>query len=173
MKIFSLLAGPFFYLLLGASPGADTAAALLDNYAILDSEAIETAAPAELSAEASVFESIGIGIALSIAQCESVEFCFLALEQSEIQELIDLLVYRIETLDMRRRQAGGSDGLDGILGAYVGQRDNYTGYLEKLRRLRAAEAAGRAESIESDLNFFADEELVDDEGLGAAESPES
>lgn len=172
MRIFSLLAGPFFYLLLGASPGADTAAALLDNYAILDREAIETAAPAELSAEASVFESIGIGIALSIAQCESVEFCFLALEQSEIQELIDLLAYRIETLDARR-QAGGSDGLDGILGAYVGQRDNYTGYLEKLRRLRAAEAAGRAESIESDLNFFADEELVDDEGLGAAESPES
>lgn len=172
MRIFSLLAGPFFYLLLGASPGADTAAALLDNYAILDREAIETAAPAELSAEASVFESIGIGIALSIAQCESVEFCFLALEQSEIQELIDLLAYRIETLDARRR-AGGSEGLDGILGAYVGQRDNYTGYLEKLRRLRAAEAAGRAESIESDLNFFADEELVDDEGLGAAESPES
>ena len=169
MRIFSLLAGPFFYLLLGASPGADTAAALLDNYAILDREAIETAAPAELSAEASVFESIGIGIALSIAQCESVEFCFLALEQSEIQELIDLLAYRIETLDARRR-AGGSEGLDGILGAYVGQRDNYTGYLEKLRRLRAA---GRAESIESDLNFFADEELVDDEGLGAAESPES
>ena len=172
MRIFSLLAGPFFYLLLGASPGADTAAALLDNYAILDREAIETAAPAELSAEASVFESIGIGIALSIAQCESVEFCFLALEQSEIQELIDLLAYRIETLDARRR-AGSSEGLDGILGAYVGQRDNYTGYLEKLRRLRAAEAAGRAESIESDLNFFADEELVDDEGLGAAESPES
>lgn len=172
MRIFSLLAGPFFYLLLGASPGADTSAALLDNYAILDREAIETAAPAELSAEASVFESIGIGIALSIAQCESVEFCFLALEQSEIQELIDLLAYRIETLDARRR-AGGSEGLDGILGAYVGQRDNYTGYLEKLRRLRAAEAAGRAESIESDLNFFADEELVDDEGLGAAESPES
>lgn len=172
MRIFSLLAGPFFYLLLGASPGADTAAALLDNYAILDREAIETAAPAELSAEASVFESIGIGIALSIAQCESVEFCFLALEQSEIQELIDLLAYRIETLDARRR-AGGSEGLDGILGAYVGQRDNYTGYLEKLRRLRAAEAAGRAESIESDLNFFADEELVDDEGLGAVESPES
>lgn len=172
MRRFSLLAGPFFYLLLGASPRADTAAALLDNYAILDREAIETAAPAELSAEASVFESIGIGIALSIAQCESVEFCFLALEQSEIQELIDLLAYRIETLDARQR-AGGSDGLDGILGAYVGQRDNYTGYLEKLRRLRVAEAAGRAESIESDLNFFADEELVDDEGLGAAESPES
>lgn len=172
MRIFSLLAGPFFYLLLGASPGADTAAALLDNYAILDREAIETAAPAELSAEASVFESIGIGIALSIAQCESVEFCFLALEQSEIQELIDLLAYRIETLDARRR-AGASEELDGILGAYVGQRDNYTGYLEKLRRLRAAEAAGRAESIESDLNFFADEELVDDEELGAAESPES
>ena len=170
MKVLNLLAGPVLYGLLGAN----AAAAILDSYAILDKAAIETAAPAELSAEVSVFESIGIGITLSIAQCESVDFCRLTPQESEIEELINLLVYRIDTLTARQ-QTGDSEGLDGILSTYVNQRDNYTGYLVRLRRVNAAQAAatspveapGRAESIEAELNFFADEELVDDEALVA------
>lgn len=172
MKLSNLLAWPFLYVLLGIAPGAHTTAALLENYAILDREAIKTAAPAELSAEVSMFESIGIGIALSIAQCESVEFCLLMMEESEIQDFIDLLAYRIDTL-AARQQAGNSDGLNGIMGAYISQRDDYMGYLQKLRGFKAAETPaltpGREESIKSELDFFKDEELVDDEGLGNLE----
>ena len=167
MKLSNLLAGPFLYVLLGIAPGVHTTAALLENYAILDREAIKTAAPAELSAEVSMFESIGI--ALSIAQCESVEFCLLVMEESEIQDFIDLLAYRIDTL-AARQQAGNADGLNGIMGAYISQRDDYMGYLQRLRSFKAAETPaltpGREESIKSELDFFKDEELVDDEGLG-------
>ena len=173
MKLSNLLAGPFLYVLLGIAPGAHTTAALLENYAILDGETIKTAAPAELSIEVSMFESIGTGIALSIAQCESVEFCLLVMEESEIQDFIDLLAYRIDTL-AARQQAGNSDGLNGIIGAYTSQRDNYMGYLQRLRSFKAAETSaltpGRKESIKSELDFFKDEELVDDEGLEALES---
>lgn len=173
MKLSNLLAGPFLYVLLGIAPGAHTTAALLENYAILDRETIKTAAPAELSIEVSMFESIGISIALSIAQCESVKFCLLATEESEIQDLIDLLAYRIDTL-AARQQASDSDGLNGILGSYISQRDNYTGYLQRVRNFKAAETPaltpGRKESIQSELDFFKDEALVDDEGLEALES---
>ena len=164
MKALNLLAGLFLYW----APGVNAVAAILDSYAILDKAEIETAAPAELSAETAVFESIGIGITLSIAQCERVAFCLLTPEESEIEELINLLAWRIDTLT-RRRQAGDVEGLDGILSAYVNQRDNYAGYLQRLRDVNAAQvqapvtAPGRAQSIEAELEFFADEELVDDD----------
>ena len=59
-----------------------------------------------------MFESIGIGITLSIAQCESVDFCLLTPQESEIEELINLLVYRIDTLTARQ-QAGNRKGWTG------------------------------------------------------------
>ena len=169
MKALNLLAGLFLYW----APGVNAVAAILDSYAILDKAAIETAAPAELSAETAVFESIGIGITLSIAQCERVAFCLLTPEESEVEELINLLASRIDTLT-RRRQAGDVEGLDAILSAYVNQRDNYAGYLQRLRQVNAAQlqAPGRAQSIEAELEFFADEELVDDD-WEAPESPGS
>ena len=158
--------------------------------AILEKSEAEQADLGLLSDEPIVFQSIGMGIALSIAQCDGVELCSLTVEESEIQELINALDARINSLILRQEQAEDPEGFDKVLTAYVNERDNYNAHLEKLKEItstldtdvdlldeleldaepdfpvEAARNAELLEYIEDELELFEDDELVDDEDLG-------
>ena len=154
---------------------------------ILDKEAAAQAELSTLQNESSVFQSIGMGIALSIAQCEGVELCSFTVDVDEIQELINTLDARIDSLVLRQEEAEDPVEFDKILTAYVSERDNYSTHLEKLKSItstldeevdlletlepeedfpvEAARNAELLEYVEDELSLFEDDELEDDEDL--------
>ncbi len=103
--------------------------------AILDKDEAAQADLTMLQNETQIFQSIGMGIALSIAQCEGIDLCSLTVEESEIQELINTLNARIDSLVLRQEEAEDPDGFDKILTAYINERENYTTHLEKLKSI--------------------------------------
>lgn len=157
--------------------------------AILDKSEAAEADISLLQDETIVFQSIGMGIALSIAQCEGIDLCSLTVEESEIQELINALDTRINSLILRQEEAEDQEGLDKVLTAYVNERDNYSAHLEKLKSISSTfddeselldeslelnsepdfpvEAARNEELLDylNELEAFEDEELEDDEDL--------
>ena len=158
--------------------------------AILDKEDVAQADVSMLHDEATVFQSIGMGIALSIAQCEGIDLCSLTVEESEIQELINTLEARIDSLVLRQEEAEDPVDFDKVLTAYISERDNYTAHLNKLKSITStldAEGSLMDESLElgseepdfpvesasneelldyvNELEAFEDDELEDDEYL--------
>ena len=158
--------------------------------AILDKKEAEQADLSLLEGETRVFQSIGMGIALSIAQCEGIDLCSFTVDEDEIQELINALETRIDSLVLRQEEIEDPEGLEKVLMAYVNERDNYTSHLEKLKNITSSsesddalsedsfeleaepdfpvEAARNAELldyVEDELSLFEDEELEDDEDL--------
>ena len=103
--------------------------------AILDKEEAAQADLTMLQDETIEFQSIGMGIALSLAQCEGVDLCSLTVEESEIQELIYTLDARIDGLVLRQEEAEDPVGFDKVLTAYINERENYTTHLEKLKSI--------------------------------------
>lgn len=131
-----------------------------------------------------------MGIALSIAQCEGIDLCSFTVEEDEIQELINTLNARIDSLILRQEEAEDPVGFDKVLTAYVSERDNYTSHLEKLKSITSTldaegdllddsfelgdeEADFPVESARdealldyiNELEAFEDDELEDDEDL--------
>jgi len=158
--------------------------------AILDKEDVAQADVSMLQDETTVFQSIGLGIALSIAQCEGIDLCSLTVEESEIQELINTLDARIDSLVLRQEEAEDPVDFDKVLTAYISERDNYTTHLEKLKSITSTldadssllddslelgseepdfpvESASNEELLDylNELESLDDEELVDDEDL--------
>ncbi len=156
--------------------------------AILDKDEADKADLTLLQNETVLFRSIGMGIALSIAQCEGVELCSLTVEEREIQELINALDERIDSLVLKQEEAEDPIEFDKVITAYVNERDNYATHLEKLKSITSTletESELLDETLESevsdfpvdsakneelldyinDLEAFEDEELEDDEGL--------
>jgi len=154
--------------------------------AILDKDEADKADLNLLQDETVVFQSIGMGIALSIAQCDGVDLCSLTVEEGEIQELINTLDARIEGLVLKQEEAEDPVGFDKVLTAYIDQRENYTTHLEKLKKItRSLEVNNESLELESeaedfpvesakneevidyinDLDAFEDDELEDDEEL--------
>ncbi len=156
--------------------------------AILDKDEADKADLNLLQDETVLFQSIGMGIALSIAQCEGVDLCSLTVEEDEIQELIKTLDARIEGLVLKQEEAEDPVGFDKVLTAYINERENYTSHLEKLKNITStldvdsdllddtfeSEAtdfpvdAAKNEELQNylnDLDVFEDEELEDDEDL--------
>ena len=158
--------------------------------AILDKEDVAQADVSMLQDETTVFQSIVLGIALSIAQCEGIDLCSLTVEESEIQELINTLDARIDSLVLRQEEAEDPVDFDKILTAYISERDNYTTHLEKLKSITSTldadssllddslelgseepdfpvESASNEELLDylNELESLEDEELVDDEDL--------
>lgn len=156
--------------------------------AILDKEEADKADLNLLQDETVLFQSIGMGIALSIAQCEGVDLCSLTVEVSEIQELINTLDYRIDSLVSKQEEAEDPVGFDKVITAYISERENYATHLEKLKSITSTldvesdlldESLGREEAdfpVDSarneelldylnDLEAFEDDELEDDEDL--------
>ncbi len=158
--------------------------------AILDKDEAANADLTLLQNETALFQSIGMGIALSIAQCEGVELCSLTVEEKEIQELIKALDERIDSLVLRQEEVEDPVSFDKVLTAYVNERDSYASHLEKLKSITPAldneldlldESVGNDEVSDfpvdsarneelldylNDLEAFEDEELEDDEDLG-------
>jgi hypothetical protein len=156
--------------------------------AILDKDAFDEADLSLLQDETVLFQSIGLGIALSLAQCEGVDLCSLTVEEDEIQELINTLDKRIESLVSKQEEAEDPVSFDKVLTAYISERENYATHLEKLKDITSSldvDSDLLDESLESeaidfpvdsakneelldylnDLDAFEDDELEDDEDL--------
>lgn len=159
-------------------------AAILDNEAAVDAE-INT-----LQAEAALFNTIGAGIALSLAQCEGVDLCSVNVEEVELKELLKVLSQRISDLTLKQEEVIDPDEFQQVLTAYVNEYDSYSSHLEKLNAINGAiyesedsiadefqfeieEAdfpveSARNEALPSyldELAAFEDEEILDDEDL--------
>ena len=151
---------------------------------ILTNEEVEQADLSLLVDEAKVFQSIGMGIALSLAQCEGIDLCSLTVEESEIRELLKALESRIGSLILKQEEAEDPAGIDNVLTAYINERDSYNAHLEKLQSITSTldstsdllndsepdfpvESARNEELLDyvNDLEAFEDDELEDDEDL--------
>lgn len=156
--------------------------------AILGKDEAEQADLSLLMDETVLFQSIGMSIALSIAQCDGVDLCSFTVEEAEIQELINTLDTRIEGMVLKQEEAEDPVGFDKVLTAYIDQRENYTTHLEKLKKITdtlgvdsdllddlleseemdfSVESAKNEELVDylNVLDAFADDELEDDEDL--------
>ncbi len=157
--------------------------------AILDKDEVDKADLTILQNETVLFQSIGMGIALSIAQCDGVDLCSLTVEESEIQELIKTLDQRIDSLILKQEEAEDPVTFDKILTAYINERESYGSHLEKLKGMTSTldvntdlldeselddeasdfpvDSARNEELLDylNDLDAFEDEELEDDEDL--------
>lgn len=140
----------FIILFIITSTGTVLAATgrILDN---LEAEQADTAA---LNAEAGLLKSIGMSIALSLAQCEGQEECKPSVDQSEIKQLLDTINVRID--DLILRQQDGKEDYTEILTAYVDQREKYLNYQKKLEDITGPQDTGT--SITEDT--FADENVA-------------
>tara|TARA_R110000782_G_scaffold137977_3_gene230427 strand:+ start:780 stop:1364 length:585 start_codon:yes stop_codon:yes gene_type:complete len=154
---------------------------------ILNTEEAEQADLILLEDEAKVFQSIGLGIALSLAQCDGIDLCSLTVEEGEIRELLKTLESRIGNLILKQEEAEDPAGVDDVLTAYMNERDSYHAHLEKLQRITNTldsdiDLLEDADEMEVDfpvesarneelndyldeLEAFDDEELEDDEDL--------
>ena len=123
---------------------------------ILTGDEVSRADPTALTVEADLFKSIGMSIALSLAQCEGREACTPSVSEGELQSLIDALNERIDSLV--ERQEGGEDLAD-VLTAYVNQRENYLRYMEKLDILseEIAPAEEAAPELVEEAEVFVEE----------------
>ena len=155
--------------------------------AILSKDELEQADLTTLQQDSELFKTIGMGITLSIAQCEGVDLCTLNVDVSEMQELINALDNRIDTLTLKQEDTDTPAEFQQVLATYVDTRDNYGAQLEKLKLLdsdldsedslldqseqfiepdfpvESARNAELLEYIEDELSLFEDEELEDDE----------
>jgi len=152
----------------------------------------EEAAKADLTTlqdEIELFKSISMGISLSIAHCEGNDSCALPMEEREVQQLIDTLEARIDSLAVRQTEIDDIIGFNKVLSAYINERDNYSIYIERIRSLVISfgnrrnlpqlgddpdfpvETAINEELLGylNELSLFEDEELKDDEDLGDTE----
>ena len=153
--------------------------------AILGTQEAEQADLTLLKDETLVFQSIGMGIALSLAQCEGIDLCSITVDEDEIKELINALDKRINSLVLKQEEAEDPVEFDKVLTAYVNERDNYATHLEKLKSITSTldedldllekavetepdfpvESARDEELLQymEELEFFEDEDLEDDE----------
>lgn len=154
---------------------------------ILNKEEVEQADLALLLDETKVFQSIGMGIALSLAQCEGLDLCSLTVEENEIRELLNTLDSRVDVLVLKQEEAEDPTEFNNVLTAYMNERDIYNAHLEKLQTITSTldtenelldedkslepdfpvESARNEELLDylNDLEAFEDEELEDDEDL--------
>lgn len=107
---------------------------------ILDRIEAEQADTAAFTAEAEIFKSIGLSIALSLAQCNSQADCEPVVDKAELETLLDKLDDRINKLVVKQ-QAGGEEDYTEILTAYVNEKENFLKYQEKLDALSPPEEA--------------------------------
>lgn len=149
---------------------------------ILEGIEAEQADKTALAAEANIFKSIGMGIALSLAQCEGQDQCQV-IDAGEIEQLLGALDVRINNLILR--QGGGEGEYTEVLTAYIDQREKYLKYQDKLKEIIGTAAAvdetvqdssetqafgTEDQEGEVDLSIFEDVEVEDaEEDIGGEE----
>jgi hypothetical protein len=136
--------------------------------AILNKEEVDKADLNLLQNETTVFKSISMGIALSLAQCEGLDLCSLTVDENEIKQLITTLDDRINTLILKQEEADDPVAFDKVLTAYVNERESYESHLKKLKDITGTT---NSESDLLDDSFGIDSE-VDDFPVDAAKNEE-
>ena len=147
---------------------------------VLDINEINDADITTLLEDTKVFNTISMGIALSIAECTGKDICEPTVDEGEIGQLIEALDQRIE--GVVSRQQNNEEELTPIITAYVDTKEKYSDYLQKLSKIARPEIP-QEEFVEEDLfsnedaltedeySAFDDfeEDLEDDEGLDELE----
>ncbi len=146
---------------------------------VLDIDEITSSDINTLVEDTRVFNTIGLGIALSIAQCEGRDICDPTVDENEIGQLIEALDRRIE--GVVSRQQDNEEDMSNIITAYVDTREKYTDYLQKLGKIVRPEIpqeafvedifADEGSMTEDEYSAFDDfeEDLEDDEDLDELE----
>ena len=160
---------------------------MMNSHAVILSKSeVEQADISLLQNESAVFQSIGMGIALSLAQCEGVDLCTVDVDVEEIEELLKALDVRINTLTLKQETAEDPAQFEQVLTTYVNTRDDYGAQLEKLKTIKSdldaeegflddtsalepdfpvetARDMELREYLEEELELFEDDELEDEE----------
>jgi hypothetical protein len=98
---------------------------------ILSDDIAESADNETLRNEATLFDVIRQGVALSIAMCGSSDFCTPDVNASELEQLVDKLNHRINTLGVRYGETE-DDELGEILLSYSNSLDSYNDFIAVL-----------------------------------------
>jgi len=127
---------------------------------VLDDKDAKQADPGTLQAEASLFETIREGIAVSIAECELTPKCKPTVSREELRRIVGKLETRLDALTARQ-SASADAALEPVMLAYVESRDKYNEYLTKLDRILPPEdeSSGRESSLGDlppEFSVFAD-----------------
>ena len=128
---------------------------------VLDINEISNADISTLLEDTKTFNTIGMGIALSIAECHGKDICQPTVDEGELGQLIETLDQRIE--GVVSRQQDNEEELTPIITAYVDTKEKYEDYLERLSEIsRPVPELPQEEFVEEDL--FTDEDaLTEDE----------
>ena len=132
---------------------------------VLNTDEITNADINTLVEDTKVFNIIGMGIALSIAQCDGKDICDPTVDENEIGQLIEALDRRIE--GVVSRQQDSEEDLSNIITAYVDTKENYTDYIERLNQITRSPVTEPAEDEFAEEDIFADEEAMTDDEYSA------
>jgi len=161
---------------------------------ILTSDEVSQADTQALIAETDVFKAIGMGIALSLAQCEGIEDCRPSVIHEELRQLLQALDNRIAHIqNIVNSEEISEENLNEILTAYVDERENYLRYLDQLgvvspeieeefieeefvEEIVVEEEKEKSVLIDAEIDFSifedTDDELFDDSDFGEEDIPE-
>ena len=129
---------------------------------VLDINEVSNADLTALLDDARTFDTIGMGIALSIALCDGKDGCEPTVNESEISQLIEALEKRIE--GVVSRQQNSEEDLTNIITAYVDTKEKYNDYLNRLSKISKSPEPALAQEEIADEDIFADEEaIIEDE----------
>ncbi len=127
---------------------------------VLDKDEVTNSDINTLTEDTKVFNVIGMGIALSIAQCDGKDICDPTVDKNEIGQLIEALDRRIE--GVVSRQQDSEEDLSNIITAYVDIKENYTDYIERLNQITRSPVIEPAED-----DIFADEDAMTEDEYSA------
>ncbi len=136
---------------------------------IMNEEEAGQADTTALTAEAGIFKSIGMGISLSIAQCEGFEGCTPAVDAGEIDQLIKALDDRINGLILRQQE--NEEDLNEVVTAYMNERENYLRYKDELGAI-TGEIGVEEEEITEEEALTGEEAVVEEPAEDVAGTPE-
>ena len=103
---------------------------------ILSEGEVDLAASNQLAGELAVFESVGQGIALSLAVCDETAGCDPMLSEDELAKLIETLDNRIDQLTSVEETTETADNYDSLLNEYRQTRQEYALYMKELRDIK-------------------------------------
>jgi exonuclease VII small subunit len=127
---------------------------------ILEQVEVQEAEAKVLEAEAAIFKSIGMGLAISLAHCDEDTDCNIAISETEIEKLLITLNDRINGLVLRLES--GDTNIEDALVMYANQRDQYIQYQETLADMTPETSAA---SGEVDLSIIEDAEITEEKLL--------
>lgn len=136
---------------------------------VLDINEITNADISTLLDDTKVFNTIGLGIALSIAMCDGSEICDPTVNEDEIGQLIKALDRRIEGVVTRQQNSEAE--LTPVITAYVDTKEKYADYLQMLSKIAKPETT-QDEFIEEEDPFFDEDVLTEDEYSAFADADE-